>query len=217
MRWIVLCLALAGCVPMSSYPEWEPPDKPEDRYLIRDLVDRTVKVDVQCSYGSGWGSGVHVGYTRDGVALIATAAHVANPECLQLVGGYYATTVARDDRADVAVLAVPIARKSMACWTHEYLGMGVIVTGYGSQLLTGEAALNVNRGYLASKPSPKYWRVTSEFWKGNSGGGVWDEEGCLVGLSVAVLTSGGLPIPGEFYLAPYPALRALLDSLYDAG
>ncbi len=217
MKVLVIGLALlAGCVTALQGPA-DPILHQTDRAFIADLTDHTVKVNILCPYGSGWGSGVHVGYTGEGVAIIATAAHVAKPDCLTLIDGTFATTVARNDEADVALLIAPVGRKSAVCWSNEYLGMGVIVTGYGKQLLTGQPALNITRGSLASKPSPNYWRVTSPFWKGNSGGPVWDEEGCLVGLSVAALTHAELPVAGEWYAAPYTALQRLLEQYYDAS
>lgn len=84
-----------------------------------------------------------------------------------------------------------------ACMRPPVLGEHVYAVGYPVQLVTEKQALTVTDGVFAGPEGDNgELRFTAPIYFGNSGGGVWATDGCLVGLSV----SGILQMPGMNYL-----------------
>lgn len=77
------------------------------------------------------------------------------------------------------------------------IGEHVYAIGYPAQLATKKQALTVTDGVMAGPDDGEgHLRFTAPIYFGNSGGGVWGEDGALVGISV----SGFLNIPGMNFL-----------------
>ena len=77
------------------------------------------------------------------------------------------------------------------------LGEHVYAIGFPVQLSTKEQKLTVTDGIMAGPDDGEgHLRFTAPIYFGNSGGGVWAEDGALIGISV----SGFLSLPGMNYL-----------------
>lgn len=73
----------------------------------------------------------------------------------------------------------------------------VYAVGYPVQLVSDRQELTVTDGLIAGPVAADgEWRITAPIFYGNSGGGVWAEDGSLVGLSV----SGILAMPAMNYI-----------------
>lgn len=67
------------------------------------------------------------------------------------------------------------------------LGEHVYVVGYPVQLGSGEQELTVTDGIVAGPvDDDKQARITAPVYFGNSGGGVWADDGSLVGIAVSI-------------------------------
>lgn len=198
---LILLTTFACTIPIRAWL----PEGNDDRGFISGLVARTVAIDVQCDGRSSWGSGVALGGE-----LVATAGHVVDINCRHSVGGLPVEILSdSDDDPDLALLRVSGLHYPKAEFAHPYLGMDVIAVGYPNHPLVGQRGLSVTRGTLSAYyPQRHFYRFSAPIWYGSSGGGVWDNHGRLVGLSVAML----LGFPGEFYLTPNSYIRELLDS-----
>lgn len=200
----LLLVLLALLLSVGCQARYGPPgDAGADRSFILGLRARTAQVQMHCESGNGTGSGVWLGQHRDGGAVMATAGHVADPECDLEIDGHEAIVLARDEEADWAILLVPggplFPSLEMA---DVYLGMPVVTVGYPYQLYDSTAHEQVSRGELVVIFEKRY-RVDSPLWFGSSGGPVFDAEGHLVGLAQSVLTLGGvLPVADQFFLTP---------------
>ena len=59
-------------------------------------------------------------------------------------------------------------------------------------------------------------RITAPAYFGNSGGGVWADDGSLVGIAVAIMTARlpgipwPLPYPGQTFMVPIENVRPYL-------
>lgn len=155
--------------------------------------------------GSGHGSAVYLG---DGLYL--TAAHVADNKGEIRVDGALAAVVWSDAEADVALLraytpSTPPAAK-LRCDALE-IGESVTIGGHPLDMQ------NVYTfGYVAGHydyEGRKLTIIDASIAPGNSGGPVWDEEGNLVGIAVAVkvwpigmgatFTGHALAVPGTVF------------------
>lgn len=204
---MLLVLLLAVACQSGSLPPVEAANG-SDRDFVNSLVAQTTVVSVNCSEGSGWGSGVYLGDD-----LVATAAHVAVDGCELTVDRLTAYPLLRDSAWDVAVIEVPGLNARSAVFSPDpYVGQRVIAVGHPYHKYTKARQLSVTRGTLSAAYDGRY-RIDSSFWFGSSGGGVWDEQGRLVGLSVEFLGFGaGSEIHadvGEFFVAPARNIRAL--------
>jgi hypothetical protein len=183
--------------------------------LMEGLQARTVRVDVVCpgaKLGDSWGSGVILR-----TSYVATAAHVADPKCRLLVNGVPAYTVARDEKADVAIVWVLSQRR----WVDlepaaPYLGQPVVTVGYPGEYSDGQPHLAVSPGYITTTVRGMY-RVNTPTYAGNSGGPVFDRAGRLVGLFVSSwslpVMGGTLPFDGAYYATDARHVFRLLATL----
>lgn len=90
-----------------------------------------------------------------------------------------------------------------ACMRAPKFGEHLYAVGYPAQLAApAEMALTVTDGVFAgpTDESDGSVRITAPIWFGNSGGGVWADDGCLLGISV----SGFLQVPGMNYMVASP-------------
>jgi S1-C subfamily serine protease len=182
---------------------------------VWDMQDRTVKIDVECSYGSGSGSGVYIDYRT-----IATAAHVADDDCqLFVFPRTQLVVLARDDENDVAILHAPYKDVQSLRPSEPWLGMPLVAIGYSAQI-GASPQLQVTRGYLITKLPDTRYRTSASFWFGSSGGPVFDEQGGLVGLSVAgnVMGAGWYPdyvLPDQYLVTDQEHVYKLYLPLAD--
>lgn len=95
------------------------------------------------------------------------------------------------------------------CLRAPRIGERLYAVGYPAQLADpGEQALTVTDGVFAgpTDASDGSVRITAPIWYGNSGGGVWATDGCLLGISV----SGYLRVPGMNYMVSSPDIKPWL-------
>jgi S1-C subfamily serine protease len=99
---------------------------------------------------------------------------------------------------DFAILFDPSRTDSPpACMRAPRLGEHLYAVGYPVQLVSDTQELTVTDGVFAGpRDSDGQYRITAPIYYGNSGGGVWGNDGCLLGLSV----SGILQMPGMNYI-----------------
>jgi hypothetical protein len=76
-------------------------------------------------------------------------------------------------------------------------GEHLYAVGYPMQLPTKAQELTITDGLFAGPRHPDgSYRITAPIYFGNSGGGAWANDGCLLGLTV----SGYLEMPGMNYI-----------------
>jgi S1-C subfamily serine protease len=169
------------------------------------------------------GTGVWIGPHNEG-SILATAGHVAPNEA----DGVCVTTVGNKPGL-VLKSTSPLAEDAALIWfpvdyhwavlepSEPYLGQYVWAVGYPYQFIDGTTGLQVSSGELIYHSLARdRFRVGSSFYKGSSGGPVFDRDGRLVGLSVAVLMlAGQYPIPDEFYVTPAANVFKLYKELTD--
>jgi hypothetical protein len=87
------------------------------------------------------------------------------------------------------------------------IGEHVYIVGFPTQLRSGEQELTVTDGLMAGPvDSEGTARTTAEAYFGNSGGGVWGEDGALLGILVSInavpSAYGPMPYPAQTYMVP---------------
>lgn len=87
------------------------------------------------------------------------------------------------------------------------VGEHVYAVGYPMQLGNHKQELTVTDGVVAGPFDDEgNIRFTAPIYFGNSGGGVWGEDGALVGISV----NGYLEMPGQVFMVPADAVTKWL-------
>ncbi len=108
---------------------------------------------------------------------------------------------------DFVVFAAPDQRLRIALRAPR-VGEHVWVVGFPMQLGSGDQELTVTDGVVAGPVnSDGEARITAPVYFGNSGGGVWGDDGALLGLAVSIYayTPGGArPVPyvGQSFMVP---------------
>ena len=181
-----------------------------------DVADATYRVSVECQGGhAGGGSAVML---QDHV--LVTAGHVGTSAwCryeLYQNGTYRGPSwlLKAAAGADLALLYTPLTGRTIELG-DPWVGAEVWAAGYPGTPGTGEQQYAVSRGTVASR-SGEVFRVTAPIYHGSSGGGAWDDQGRLVGITVGALESPGLfgtPVPydGWYYMEPADRVSALLE------
>ncbi len=78
-------------------------------------------------------------------------------------------------------------------------GEHVYAIGYPQQLATDSQELTITDGLVAGpRNAAGEFRVTAPIYYGSSGGGLWGEDGALLGLTV----NGFLSMPGQNFVVP---------------
>lgn len=96
------------------------------------------------------------------------------------------------------------------------LGEHVYVVGYPVQLRSGEQELTITEGIVAGPAdSDGDARITADAYFGNSGGGVWADDGALLGVLVSINAMPGLegapmPYPAQSYMVPIQVVMKAL-------
>lgn len=123
--------------------------------------------------------------------LVLTAAHVLKASMVALVcGGQHvipAAVIAIDTERDLAVLALPGpclgGRVSSLALTDPDLGTDVFAVGCPNQAC-GRITKGIVSGYEPGIATKGVELITdTKVWFGNSGGGLFDEDGVLVGIN----------------------------------
>jgi S1-C subfamily serine protease len=179
----VSLLLLAGCA-VVNVPEAMAPGEEFD--AVRYATEHTVHLK-----GSGC-SAVMVGADR-----LVTAKHCV-PDDAKAGDSYEGGTLLHISPAyDFAVVQIRdpklrIVLKEPRAGEHLY------VVGYPVQLGSSEQVLTVTDGICAGPvDSDGQWRITAPVYFGNSGGGVWSDNGELLGIAVSI------------YAAPMDGLRPM--------
>lgn len=192
---------------------------------VDDIYDSVVAINSYVNgQHSGSGSGVLFSY-KDNISYIVTCHHViegcngfeavlSNGESLkaQLVGG--------DEKSDIAVLSVDKVGLTYSAWFHDTdtlrLGSTVICIGNPLGTLPGSVSTGVvsylNREIkVDSFNSMKLIQTDVAINSGNSGGGLFNASGALIGIVNAKYSSSG--IEGLGFAIPANQARAIVDSI----
>lgn len=141
---------------------------------------------------------------EDGV--VVTAQHLVDSGCSYEVNGNPAILLSTDERHDLALMGVLMEGRVLPITTDVWLGMDVWHVGYPALHMGGKQTLSVTRGVVASEVGDWY-RVTSPFYSGSSGGPVVNGNLELVGIVSRFFPSR----PDEYYVVPAHYVRDLLD------
>lgn len=195
--------------------------KPVRNELIASwMVPHTVKVSISCPDGSGGGGSAVLLDSKHAL----TARHVVDevtPDCdIVLENFLYKVEVAQlvlDNASDLAylTLASPVAIQPVDM-VQGKLGDHVVVVGYPTNLSSERQMLNVTDGIVAAHNYvDNEDRITAQVYFGNSGGPVFNDQGELVGIAVALFArrlEQGWPIPydGVALMVPYRYMAALV-------
>jgi hypothetical protein len=135
-----------------------------------------------------------------------------DPGCDASVRGTPVVELVRDEKADVSLVLM----QGRGSWPLEvsrsYLGMPVVTVGWPKQLYDNKGHLQVSRGHLLVDFGDRLM-VSSPAYFGNSGGPVFDEQGHLVGLLVAINVLFDMPVDGHYYVTPAERVLEMYESL----
>jgi S1-C subfamily serine protease len=88
------------------------------------------------------------------------------------------------------------------------VGEHIYVVGFPVQLSTGKQALTVTDGVVAGPINGDgEVRITAPVYFGNSGGGVWGDDGALIGIAVNIYAYSGtgsypMPYAAQAFMVP---------------
>lgn len=186
------------------------------------------------TYLDGRGSGTIV-LSKDKKSYIYTAAHVVEID-KKYKDGYdcevsiilnknhgdldkkiHARILVENTGTDVAVLEVDInLNTNTELEINPFQGDNIWAAGYPADFLNSSyREISITKGTIASVRVPtksgNYHRVTSQVYYGSSGGGIWSEEGKLIGIVSALITDAiGSPYEGYYYVKPVEEVTILL-------
>lgn len=191
---LALLLALSSCAGQPAVVT-RSPENP-----VQYLISKTVFIkDPGCT-------GVQVGR-----GIVVTARHCLPDDAKRndMFGekGVVAYVGEKDDFA-VLYYSLPVGVDRIKMRPAR-VGEHLYVVGYPMQLGNEKQALTVTDGiYTGYTDEEGQQRITAEVYFGNSGGGVWADDGSLVGISVAVFAyhadgmSNPLPYAGQGFMVP---------------
>lgn len=176
---------------------------------------------------SGAGSGVII--TKDG--YIVTNHHVVNGASkikVTLVNGesYDAQLIASDDETDLAVIKIEANNLNAATFgnsSHLVVGQTVLAIGNPLGSLGGTVTEGIisalDREIRIEKESMTLLQTSAAVNPGNSGGGLFDEKGNLIGIVNAKVStdSSGDPIEGLGFAIPSNIVQEITGELIDHG
>jgi len=185
-------------------------------------------------YGDGRGTGIIV-KSKSNRSYIFTAAHVVQLKYKSDYKGLNckvsikrdisidltkraisAAIVAVDRNRDIAVIAVnEDLGVNTDIETTPFPGEDVWAAGYPVQLANRRfITLSITKGTLATVSVPikhgALHRTTAQIYFGNSGGGLWNKQGRLVGIVVILISKDGIPIEGNYFVKPVNEVIRLL-------
>ena len=173
---------------------------------------------------SGAGSGVII--SQDGYIL--TCAHVVNGATsvkVQLNGSdesYDATVVGQDSTSDIAVLKIDATGLTPAViGDSDALAVGEVAVAVGNPLgtlsntVTDGIVSALNRQVTVQNNDMTLIQTDASISPGNSGGGLFDQYGDLIGLVVA--KSSGSDVEGLGFAIPVDKVQSVAQSLIKNG
>ena len=186
--------------------------------IFKKVSSSVVCIRVTTSSGSGAGSGVVV--TEDG--YIITNYHVANEACTSIIVKFYddteysATYVLGDEVSDIALIKIEKADCTPAEIADSSLvemGDSVVVIGnaLGNGItITSGIVSNTKGTFTLDDIATPVIQVDAAINQGNSGGGLFNDKGQLIGIVNA--KTGGTLVDGVGYAIPTSnALKAIRD------
>lgn len=200
MRTIIVLAALLTACAGQQYVEPAPSDTEVVAYAVRHslLLQPPGCTGVEVSEG-----------------VVVTAKHcledddvVGNPFGDPAKAGVISFISAGHDFAVIAYPASAIAAEAYINMRPYVIGEHVYIVGYPVQLRSDEQALTVTDGIMAGPTDDSGdARTTAEAYFGNSGGGVWGDDGALLGILVSINAAPGLPgapmpYPAQTYMVP---------------
>lgn len=119
------------------------------------------------------------------------------------------------DFAVIAYPALPDAHSQYIRMRPYVLGEHVYIVGYPMQLRSREQELTITDGIIAGPIDDGDVRTTADAYFGNSGGGVWGDDGALLGILVNInaapaIPGSPMPYPGQSYMVPIKYVRPVL-------
>ncbi|APW36030.1 hypothetical protein RD110_01430 [Rhodoferax koreense] len=190
-RWLTaLALVVWGMSAWAASPAWSAEPSADTRDDARRVFDRVAPSVVTVQVQDGHGSGVVVAPGK-----VATNCHVVRDEpvirVVTATGEFKAAWTAQLPDVDLCLLSVPELKAApVALRRSDSLAVGEPVHAVGNPLGFG---LAVSSGLLTivQKGEPYALLVaTAPQSPGSSGGGLFDREGRLLGLTTAVLGTG---------------------------
>jgi len=214
VKWAFLLLVVA-CTKPADIVQADP--FLEQRYRTEHAKKRTVRIETRCADKrlSVNGSGVIISKSE-----VLTAAHVVPVGCktTAILDWYEGPErsplkLERNAGSDIARLtftewAWPFGDVELAISPEE--GDPLFAVGYPRDLFTKSMLLTVTRGNFAANYPGWRFRHTAPIQGGNSGGGIWLDNGEFVGVVTARFTKYGIPIDGNYLGTAWPAIDPLL-------
>ncbi|MCR5456859.1 MAG: trypsin-like peptidase domain-containing protein [Clostridiales bacterium] len=186
--------------------------------IFKKVSSSVVCITTKTSSGASGGSGVVA--TKDG--YIITNYHVANEACTSISVMFYdgstysATFVLGDEVADVALVKIEkedCTPVEIADSTNVEMGDSVVVIGnaLGNGLsITSGIVSNINGTFTLNDIATPVIQVDAAINQGNSGGGLFNSNGQLIGIVNA--KTGGTLVDGVGYAIPTSnVLKAIQD------
>lgn len=130
------------------------------------------------------------------------------------------------EKHDFAIIVYPMKGGTYVGVSTDFIAMReavigehLYVVGYPVQLAGGKQALTITDGIAAGPASNGQARITAPAYFGNSGGGVWGDDGALLGIAVSIYVydDGVLPpVPyaGNAYMVPVAEVVKGLNEMF---
>jgi S1-C subfamily serine protease len=146
-----------------------------------------------------------------GGGVTVTAKHCV-PDDAEVGDAYEGGTLVWVDQVHDFAIFKTLVDSDAVLLRDAQLGEHLWVVGWPMQLGSGEQQLTVTDGVFAGPVDDDQERITAPVYFGNSGGGVWGDDGALLGVAVsiyAVRLEGFRPIPytAQSFMVPSKYLR----------
>lgn len=201
---LIILLALSSCQLTSNTPVHNPVSTSLERTVqVREVCDGNVK---------SWGTGVVLGDSAKGT-LIVTAYHVAKPlSTCRLETNDYAgiKIVIADKKKDLAILISSTHTTIKTVLVDPVIGEHIYAIGYPNPIIQKGAIVAVTDGLVVSYyDEQELHRTSAPVYFGNSGGGVWNNKGQLVGIVLATIPQ----LDGYSFFISSSEVKKLLEQI----
>ena len=177
------------------------------RGVPEKVLPQTVSLHMHTRTADGQGlDSFGAGVILDAEGLILTCAHVLDGNCSVIVTLYDGTTyvpeiIAKDDATDLALLRIkprnPLVPVTFADMRQMHLGDPIFAVGTplamrcAFSITLGRVSHQMRYKVSAANPALACLQTDTPLNAGNSGGGVFNANGQLVGIGVAIETATG--------------------------